>query len=557
MEKRDYIALGVIMLLYSAVALFHLGDGKAPESFFETSAQYEEVLLDFGEAVYLKQMDYYLGSYENRNVSVETAMDEAGPYAPVAEGIVLKNVFSWDSLAMEQEARYVKLAFLDDKAAVGELVFLDGEGKMVAPKAAKETEKLFDEAGLYSGRKSYLNSTYFDEIYHARTAYEYIHHLYSYENTHPPLGKIFISLGIRAFGMNPFGWRIVGTLFGIAMIPCIYLFAKRLLKEYFLTVCTTLLFTFDFMHFAQTRIATIDVFVTFFIILMYYFMYQYCEKSLQGEALERTLLPLGLSGLSMGFGVASKWTGAYAGVGLAVIFFFTLFLRWKKERDLGSVIKTLAFCLVFFVAVPALIYTLSYLPFIDNQNTGLIAKMLKNQETMFHYHTELEATHPYSSWWYQWPIIYRPIWYYSGTVSDTVKEGISAFGNPFVWWAGIPAFFYICYLGIKERDGKAGFLAIAYLAQYFPWVFVSRCTFIYHYFPSVPFVVLMVGYALCRLWEKRTREKAKARVKRNILIYTGLAVFLFIPFYPVLSGFPIPTWYAYDYLRWFSTWVLL
>lgn len=38
------------------------------------------------------------------------------------------------------------------------------------------------------------------------------------------------------------------------------------------------LFAADFMHFAQTRIATIDVYITFFIILMYYFMYDYTQK---------------------------------------------------------------------------------------------------------------------------------------------------------------------------------------------------------------------------------------------------------------------------------------
>jgi len=32
---------------------------------------------------------------------------------------------------------------------------------------------------------------------------------------------------------------------------------------------------FDFMHFSQTRIATIDSYVTLFVILMYYHMYDY------------------------------------------------------------------------------------------------------------------------------------------------------------------------------------------------------------------------------------------------------------------------------------------
>lgn len=554
MKKRDYIALGVIMFFYSVIAFFHLGDKQAPESFYETTKRYEQVVLDLGREYHIQTMDYYLGTYHDRKILLETAEKKDGPYETLGEEeLLLEKVFSWGRIEIDKDIRYVRLTFLDEKASVGELVFLDEKGQLILPpKTASPAEaRLFDETGLYTGRKTYLNSTYFDEVYHARTAYEYIHGLYSYENTHPPLGKIFISLGIRVFGMNPFGWRIAGTLFGIAMLPLIYLFAKRLLKEYFLTVCTTVLFAFDFMHFTQTRIATIDVFVTFFIILMYYFMYCYCEKSQKGEALAKTLVPLGLSGISMGFGVASKWTGAYAGAGLAVIFFITLYLRWRKDRNFSYVRKTIVFCMVFFVAVPLVIYTLSYLPFEDNQNTGLLAKMLKNQETMFGYHTGIDATHPYSSWWYQWPIMYRPIWYYSGTVTETVKEGISAFGNPLVWWAGIPAFFYLFYRTLKKKDKKAGFLVTAYLAQYLPWIFVSRITFIYHYFPSVPFVALMLGYCMFLLW------KRWPKIKFGIYAYTGVAVGLFLMFYPVLSGFPIPTWYADYFLRWFGSWVLL
>ena len=34
----------------------------------------------------------------------------------------------------------------------------------------------------------------------------------------------------------------------------------------------------------------------------------------------------------MGFGVASKWTGAYAGAGLGVIFFIDLYRRYREYK---------------------------------------------------------------------------------------------------------------------------------------------------------------------------------------------------------------------------------
>ena len=186
--------------------------------------------------------------------------------------------------------------------------------------------------------------------------------------------------------MNPFGWRIVGTLFGIAMVPMVYLFARKLSKDTLTASFACVLFAFDFMHFTQTRIATIDVYITFFVILMYYFMYQYSTLSFYDTALKRTLVPLGACGVCMGLGIASKWTGVYAGCGLALIFFAVLYRRYReyvyacsspsgstngishktiRKQFLPRTKRTILFCLVFFVAVPAVIYLLSYIPFRD------------------------------------------------------------------------------------------------------------------------------------------------------------------------------------------------
>ena len=172
---------------------------------------------------------------------------------------------------------------------------------------------------------------------------------------------------------------------------------------------------------------------------------------------------------------------------------------------------------------------------------------------MLSYHSGLEATHPYSSSWYQWPTMIRPIFYYSGIISSTARQGISAFGNPLVWWVGIPAFLYMIYLIIKEKDRTAAILCISYLAQYLPWCLISRLTFIYHYFPSVPFVVLMIVYAAKQL-KKRTSENT---FRMWIILYAAAAVGLFIIFYPVLSGQTVSISYVNTLLRWMDTWVLI
>ena len=212
--------------------------------------------------------------------------------------------------------------------------------------------------------------------------------------------KILISVGIAIFGMNPFGWRIMGTLFGIAMLPFLYLLWKKMTGNTPAAALACFLFAFDFMHFTQTRIATIDVYITFFVIAMYYFMYSYCSMSFYDTPLHKTFIPLGLCGVCMGLGIASKWTGVYAGCGLALLFFAHLLRRYREylyakahpgkstngidhkyivKNFPNDTIKTIDFCLTFFVLIPAVIYLLSYLAFVDNSHPGLFDRMLANR----------------------------------------------------------------------------------------------------------------------------------------------------------------------------------
>ena len=89
-----------------------------------------------------------------------------------------------------------------------------------------------------------------------------------------------------------------------------------------------------------------------------------------------------------------------------------------------------------------------------------------------------------------------------------------------------------------------------------PWAYVSRGTFIYHYFPSVPFVVLMLGYAMYLLCKDKEEKKYKRRFI-FCLAYVVAAIGLFILFYPVISGYPIDATFVEKYLRWLDSWVLV
>lgn len=580
--KVDFLLLAAITLLYSAFALYDLGNNYAPETTYDM-VQGDSIHLTFHEGSTPATLSYYIAPQHNRNFTLQGKAADTDTWLNLGD-MELKTVFTWKEISLTDynlsanSIQELLITLTDSQASVLELTFKDVYGAVIQPANAAEYPALFDESSLCPSHSSYRDSMYFDEIYHGRTAYEFLKGLTTYETTHPPLGKIFIALGVAIFGMNPFGWRIIGTLFGIAMLPFLYLFGKRITGNTPVAALACLIYAFDFMHFTQTRIATIDVYITFFVIVMYYFMFQYCTMSFYEVPLKRTLLPLGACGIAMGLGFACKWTGAYAGVGLAILFFTTLYLRYREycyakkhpfeatngishgdilEKFEPYTKKTIGFCMLFFVAIPVLIYLLSYLPFREHYPTGLLERMINNQEYMLSYHSDLNATHPFSSSWQEWPVMTRPIWYYSNVISDAsagnLREGISAFGNPLVWWVGIPAFLYMVYLALKKKDRIAVFLIIGYLAQYLPWFFVTRITFIYHYFPSVAFVVFMIAHSLMQL-----KKHCSTKVFYLITGLYGASVFgLFLLFYPVLSGQPVQADFVINYLRWFDTWVLI
>ncbi|MEG1633898.1 MAG: glycosyltransferase family 39 protein [Oscillospiraceae bacterium] len=554
-SARDLRLMALITLLYAAVAFTFLGDRSAPESFcvFSENGAYADIEL--AETTEISRVDYYCGL--NTGSYYLQYSEDGVNYRDVA---VMEqkysDLFKWKTAEYKENAvisaRYIRL-ISDSELRLGELALYDAQGErldadsMTCP-AGSAT--LLDEQELAPVASSFMNSTYFDEIYHARTAYENIEGVYPYEISHPPLGKLILSLGIRLCGMNPFGWRLMGTLFGVLMLPALYIFLKRMFDSTSVAVCGTLVFAFDFMHFVQTRIATIDTYAVFFILLMYLFMWLWVSG---GKT--RNLI---LSGLFFGIGAASKWTCIYAGGGLAAIWLLHWISRRGEEEFWPKLAGNVILCLGCFVVLPCAIYYLSYIPYGEAKGMSGLSMLFskdyadivwKNQTYMFNYHSGLVATHPYSSRWFQWIVDGRPILYYLEYFPDGTRSAIGAFLNPLLCWSGLFAMIGTGILAFKKRDGRAMFILIGFLAQLLPWVFITRLTFEYHYFPSALFLAM----ALCYIWNE-TRERDYYHWKRGMEVFTALSLLLFVMFYPVLSGLRIPGGYSTYLLKWLPSW---
>ena len=593
MEKSDIAPLAVITAVFLFLALFQLGDTVAPQTFFQFSNAHKSIVIELNQSEKLNSMMFYTGlwtghykfevSADSQTWIEQTPIESTEPDGSPTPAMDQphSHLFKWRSAKINTdnpEVKYIRLTASRVPLELGELALFDGSGKLIPTSeiSCPDAPELFDEQVLVPERSTYMNSMYFDEIYHGRTALEHLRNIKPYETTHPPLGKEIIAASIYVFGMTPFGWRFPGAVFGVIMLIVMYIFIKNLFGKTFIATCGTLLFAFDFMRFVQTRIATIDTYGVFFILLSYFFMYRYVTTN-PDERFRKSLLPLALSGISFGIGCASKWIVIYAGIGLALIYVIRLILlaiHYNNTARTGFseyLAKTLLFSVLFFIIIPVVIYCLSYIPYGLARGMSIRDGMLwdnefykiiwDNQVSMLSYHGKLVATHPYSSWWFQWIVDGRPILYVNN-YNGQMRSSFSAFGNPVVWWGGFVAMVIMTIRVITKRDGKALFIVIGYLSQLLPWVAMSfigllhdwgilqgdatsRIVFIYHYFPSTIFLVLALAHVFNSIY-----EFARGYCRHVIIAYTALTGLVFAMFYPALTGIYVQQSYFRDFLKW-------
>jgi dolichyl-phosphate-mannose--protein O-mannosyl transferase len=545
----DKMWMLLIILIYSAISFINLGRLDNPQTFWSPNLTGDYAVLGLSKKEHVLKLRHFAGPvFGNYKMYIS---DDNKNFRYIGE-LKQEKVFAWKDTNVNQSFRYLAFKANDHASFMGDLGIYNKEGKVLETEfITKNAKVLVDETDKLPDKISYLNSTYFDEIYHVRTAYEHVHKMRAYEWTHPPLGKLIIGLSIRVFGITPFSYRLMGEIAGISMLAVIYILAKRLFGETRYAVLAAVLLASDGMHFVQTRIATVDSFLVLFIMLAYLFMYQYIKTEDNGS-LGMKLIHLFFSGLFMGAGIAVKWSGVYGGIGLAVIFFINFFTRmknkyhnyiWKKQ-----VIFIVIGCIIFFILIPFGIYLLSYIPFFETQfgETNPFGEFIKLQKQMYKYHSELQSVHPYGSAWYLWPLDIKPVWYYKGMTPKGFVSTIVAMGNPIIWWSGAAAAIYLIKEVIVRRKEEDKYIIIALFSLYIPYAFIPRVMFLYHYFPVVPFLILAIVSSL--------RHIIEAMGKSAVIQWYGiLAVINFIFFYPIWSGLNIPIAYAV-LTRWFPIW---
>ena len=381
----------------------------------------------------------------------------------------------------------------------------------------------------------------FDEVYYAKDATSLVAHGVELSEdgmaefvVHPPLGKWLIGIGIKLFGNNEFGWRVIAAVVGSASVLLIYLIVQRLFNSLFLSNIAAALFALDGLHLVMSRVALLDIFLMFLILLSFYLI-------LRDN--------LWLSGVIIGLASATKWSAVFV-IPLLILLTVNLsranFATWGKRFSQ-------------FVLTPIGIYLLSWSGWIfsskgwaRDSGSNLFSSLWNYHVEIMNFHRGLTEQHTYAANPWSWLVLGRPTSFYYETPKDcgaqSCSQEILAIGTPILWWAGIFAIAITVGLFIANRDRISAFILAGIAGTYLPWFFIqNRTTFYFYSIAIFPFIVL----ALINVFNWALNNQINRKLIYGFVITVGVN---FIYFLPIFIGINIPyvDWLA---RMWLPSWI--
>jgi len=419
---------------------------------------------------------------------------------------------------------------------------------------------------------SFPAETVFDEVHFGKFISGYLSGKYFFD-IHPPLGKLLIAAIAKIVNFKPnFSFETIGQNFpdntyiwlrflpklAGALLPIIiFLIAIQFGVKTKFAFLAGLLISLENALITQSRFMLMDSFLLLFGFLAILFF------------LRKNLF---LSGLFSTFAFSVKWTG-FSFLGLISIFYLIQLLKSNQK------IKLALNGLIFLIIIPSIIYFSIFAihfslltksgpgdafhsPSFQKTLTGnkhesdpnikssnIFSKFIELNKEMYASNKRLSATHPYSSKWYSWPFMTRTVYYWHKNIDINHSAHIYLIGNPLIWWLTTATIIYllsmiIIKLATKQTiQFKYQLLAMGYLFNLIPFIFIGRVMFLYHYFPALIFSIL----SLSILFDKyNLGNKTTA-----FLAVASILAFLF--FSPLTYGLKMPEWYL-NLAIWLPSW---
>jgi dolichyl-phosphate-mannose--protein O-mannosyl transferase len=343
---------------------------------------------------------------------------------------------------------------------------------------------------------------------------------------HPPLGKWLIGIGIKIFGNDEFGWRVSAAVIGTLSVVLIYLITKELFKSVFLSNIAAALMAFDGLALVMSRVALLDIFLMFFILLAFYFLIKNDPW---------------LSGVAIGLAAATKWSAIFL-----IPFLILLTLNYHQIEPIKWLKRAAQ-----FIFLPSLIYLISWSGWIftsggwDRQSgSSVFTSLWKYHTAILDFHRNLVETHSYAANPWSWLILGRPTSFFYETPNtcgvNSCSQEILAIGTPILWWSGIFAIALTFGFFVAHRDRISTLILAGIAGTYLPWfVIQGRTTFYFYAISILPFLILALIYAFN--WALKYGD-----YRKQIIVFLAVVALNFIYFLPILLGIEIP------YSQWLS-----
>ena len=445
-------------------------------------------------------------------------------------------------------------------------------------------------------------SKIFDEVYYSYDAHNLLLHGVELNThgtgpgfvVHPPDGKWLIAIGEWLFGYNSFGWRFASAVIGSLSVLLLVRVGRRMFRSTVLGCVAGLLLSFDGLHFVQSRVAMLDIFLMWWVLAAFACLLvdrdeyrgRLAAAVEAGRDLRDGARGLGVrwwrlgAALCLGIGMASKWNAIWYVPAFALMTFawdcgarrsasVRTPVRDSLRRELPGLV------LAGFVMAAA--YLASWTGWFVSprgwdrhwaQLTGHhvplvpdpLVSLWEYQREVLHFHTTLTASHPYQSQPWSWLLLGRPVAYYyaspHGCGAASCAREVLAIGTPTLWWPFLAALVAITWRWLARRDWRGAALLTGIGAGLLPWLpFPERTMFLFYALPALPFLVL----AMTMLLGMAIGPPGSLRHRRGYGVtavgaYVVVVIVTFVYFYPVLAGVTIPydAWHA---RMWFSTWI--
>lgn len=351
----------------------------------------------------------------------------------------------------------------------------------------------------------------FDEVHFVAQARQYLHGEW-FLDPHPPLAKLVIAGGIWIFGDRPWSWRVGNAILGTILVGVTYLLGRRLTGSRLAATLAAVFIVCDGLFLVDSRIAVIDIVYLTFAAIAYLQLFRFIQTP---DLLERRRILVWL-GVALGLCVGSKLYIPVVTV-LLVVGFLVYALGWKSPVSksiegeswlgLGRLLDVRVAAAVILVGSVALAAFLAV--FLPHFILGWWGGMADLAHYYFHdvpdYEAAVaEATHPYSSPWWSWPLMLRPVAYWQSFPKTGPVATVWGGSNPLLLWGALSAIAIMAVQALERPNLSRSFLVLGYLGYLMAWVWIGRTLFLYHYMASLYLGYLALAWLLANCWEGKS-----------------------------------------------------